>query len=821
MLRTTLAGLRARFARLVLSSIAIVVGVAFVSGTMVLADALQATMRDEFARSARGVDAVVDPDGKTAVDLAAIRAVGGVAAAELRRTVPVPAVGASGRADEADLVPLAADPALRPQEVVRGALPSAGQIAVSEQTARDRGIDVGSELTLLGRDSAPVRFTVSGVYDSGTVERPGTAQLLLPDIAPFVDPAEPAYDSQVVVRSSGADQVALVERLQTALGDDFSVSSGAAYTQYLLARYGGTDDVALAMSLFAVVALIVAAMVVMNTFTILIAQRTRELGLLRSIGAGRGQVFRSVLLESALVGVVASALGLGAGVGLAAALQSVLATTPVRLQVGGQVVAAAFAVGLGVTLVAALLPARRATRISPMEVLRTQVDSREEVARTGRARTVVSVVLAVIAASLAVLAMVQGSGPKLAMALAIGAGLFLLAAVVTAGPLLVGPLIRGLGAVPRSLFGVPAALATGNATRNPRRTAATMAALLVGVAVVTMLTVIATSVKETRDTELVQQFPADYEVRSAVSDRQLPAALLQEITASPGVVAAGGETRLSLTVGTGEDGTWANLTAVTPGSLGTLIRPEVVRGDLGALRGNGLVLTEERARSIGVDVGSEVTGSVDAISRTLRVVAVVKPAGGADAYTDRALWPGDGVDTIAVKTAPGTDGRAVLTAATQAVPTAKVVSFADVRADFTAQVDQLLAFVWAMIGLAVLTALFGIASTMTLSVIERSWESALLRALGFTRAQLRGVFVVESSLIALTGAVLGAAVGGASAVLLVLALSQDDDLRMVVSVPFGQLAVLFLAVGIAGVLAAVLPARRAASASIVAGLSDH
>ncbi|MGW6932631.1 ABC transporter permease [Lentzea sp. NPDC054927] len=817
MLRTTLAGIRARFARLVLSSIAIVVGVAFVSGTMVLADALQASMRDEFARSARGVDAVVESKVYGPLDLAAVRAVDGVAVAELRQTVPVPVIGAQGRADEADLVGLAADPALRPQEITRGTVPSAGQIAVSEQTARDRGIAVGSELVLLGRDSAPVRFAVSGIYDSGTAERPGSAQVLLPDITPFLDPATPAYDARIVVRSSGVDQATLAERLHTALGDDIHVSSGAEYTDELLARYGGTEDIALAMTLFAVVALIVAAMVVMNTFTILIAQRTRELGLLRSIGAERKQIFRSVLLESAVVGMVASVLGLAAGIGLAAALQSVLASSPVRLPIGIPVVAAAFAVGLGVTLVAALIPARRATRVSPMEVLRTQADSREEVARTGRARTVVSIVLASLAVLLTVLALTQSSGPKFAMTLAIGTGLVLLAAVVTAGPLLVGPVIRVLG---RPFSGMPAALAVGNATRNPRRTAATMAALLVGVSVVTMLTVIATSVKETRDSELENQFPADYEVRSAVSDRQLPTSLLDQIAATPGVAVAGGETRLPLTIGAGDSGRWSDMAAVTPASLGTLIRPEVVRGSLSSLRDNGIVLTEEMARRVNADVGSELTASVESVSRTLRVVAVIKPAGGADSFTDRALWPGDGVDTIAVKTAAGADGRALLSAATQNVPTAKVVSFADVRAEFTAQVDQLLAFVWAMIGLAVLTALFGIANTMTLSVIERTWESALLRALGFTRAQLRRMLVVESSLIALTGAVLGAVVGGAAAVLLVLAVSQDDDLRMVVSVPFGQLAALFAAVGIAGVLAAVLPARRAARASIVAGMSE-
>ncbi|SFR04095.1 putative ABC transport system permease protein [Lentzea waywayandensis] len=820
MLRTTLAGIRARFLRLVLSSIAIVVGVAFVSGTMVLADALQATMRDEFARSARGVDAVVEPERKAVLDVGTIARVDGVAAAALRQTVAVPIVGAQGRADEADLVELAADPSLRAQEVVQGAFPAAGQIAVSEQTARDRNLRVGAEVVLLGRDSAPERFTVSGVYDTGTAERPGTAELLLPGIARFVDPAEPPYGAHVVVRSSGVDQSVLVERLQSVLGQDFYVTTGAAYAEMLLAAQGG-DDIALAMSLFAVVALVVAAMVVMNTFTILIAQRTRELGLLRSIGAGRGQVFRSVLLEATVIGMVASVLGLAAGVGLAAALQSMLGSSPVRLPVSGLAVAAAFAVGLGVTLVAAFLPARRATRVAPMEVLRTQVDSREEVSRTGRARAVVTGVLGSIAALLTVLALTQSSGPKLAMALAIGAGLFLLGAVVTAGPLLVGPLIRGLGAVPRALFGVPAELAAGNAGRNPRRTAATMSALLVGVAVVSMLTVMATSVKETRDSTFAQQFPADYEVSSAVHDRPLPASLLDRITARPGVEAAGAERTEHLVVAVGDRKRTIGLAAVTPSSLGILIRPEVVRGDLSAVRADGIALTDEVARSLGADVGTVVTSTVGTVSHDLRVVALTKSGPGLDAYADLATWPGQGVQTISVKMAAGSDGRTVLNEAVESVPTAKITSFADTRAEFTAQIDRLLAFVWAMIGLAMLTALLGIASTMTLSVFERTRESSLLRALGFTRAQLRGMLVVESILIALSGAVLGAVAGAASAALLVVAVSRDEDLPMTVSVPYGQLAALFVAVSVAGVLAALLPARRAASVSIVAGMSDR
>lgn len=820
MLRTTWAGIRARFLRLVLSSIAIVVGVAFVSGTMVLADALQATMSDEFARSARGVDAVVEPEREAALDVGAIARVDGVAAAALRQSVAVPIIGAQGRADEADLVGLAADPALRAQEVVQGAFPASGQIAVSEQTARDRNLRVGAEVVLLGRDSAPERFTVSGVYDTGTAERPGTAEVLLPDITRFIDPAEPPYGAHVVVRSSGVDQAVLIERLQSVLGPDFYVTTGAAYAKLLLAAQGG-DDIAMAMTLFAVVALVVAAMVVMNTFTILIAQRTRELGLLRSIGAGRGQIFRSVLLEATVIGLFASVLGLAAGVGLAAALQSMQGSSPVRLPVSGLAVTAAFAVGLGVTLVAAFLPARRATRVAPMEVLRTQVDSREEVARTGRARVVVTGVLGLIAAALTVAALTQGSGPKFAMTLAVGAGLFGLGAIVTAGPVLVGPLIRGLGAVPRALLGTPAALAVGNAGRNPRRTAATMSALLVGVAVVSMLTVMATSVKDTRDSTFAQQFPADYEVSSAVQGRPLPASLLDRITARPGVQAAGAERSLQATVAVGERRRTIGLSTVTPASLGVLIRPEVVRGDLSAMRGNTITLTDEAARSLGADVGTVVTTTVDEVSRDLRVVALTKSGPGLDAYTDLASWPGDGVQTIAVKTAAGADGRAVLNDVVSSVPTAKVTSFADTRAEFTAQIDRLLAFVWAMIGLAMLTALLGVASTMTLSVFERTKESSLLRALGFTRGQLRRMLVVESILIALSGAVLGAVAGAASAALLVVAVSRDDDLRMTVSVPYGQLAALFLAVGIAGVLAAVLPARRAASTSIVAGMSDR
>jgi putative ABC transport system permease protein len=848
MLRTTLAGLKARFSRLVLSSIAIVLGVAFVSGTMILGDALTQNLNDGFARQARNVDATVEVDYAASGELprlsegvvTAIAKVDGVAGVDRRRVVPAGLLGADGHASAADLVPLAADPALRPNDIVTGAFPSAaGQIAVEKATAEANHLAVGQKLSLVDPRQRRVEFTVTGTYTDGAGAGSGENELIvLPSDAAAFDPGGTGPNGTIVIAAKpGVDQQALVTAVKAALpGGGFAVETGDTYRTFLLKRFGGAGPVTTGMLIFAVIALVVAAMVIYNTFTILIAQRTRELALMRCVGADRKQVFRGVVIEAVAMGLIASVLGLLLGIGLSVALQAGIATGPVLVPLSAGTVLTAFAVGVLVTVLAAWLPARKATRVSPIEALRTQQDSPEEVRRTGRKRLVGAIVLAVAGAAVAVLGFGDGDS-SIKMMVEAAASLMLLGAVIVVGPLIVGPVIAVLGGLPRRLFGVPAKLAAGNASRNPKRTAATMAALLLGVTVVTMVTVVATSAKAQQDKELSDRFPADFSVSSVVYDQPVPEAVARQIAARPEIGASGGVSNAVFEMKTAAAGKQVEGgQAVSPGMLGSLIKLDTVSGNVGSPGADEVILSTSAAKDLGVGVGGKISATrVDPVTskrgqaRDLTVSGVFRTTSNTsnDLYlgtdTLRAFAPQlTGFDEVQVKLRNGVSvdaGRAAVEQATASMPNAHVTAAIDEKDKLDASVDNVLALVWAMIGLALVIALFGIANTLTLSVLERTRETALLRALGFTKAQLRQMLVIESFLMALMGAVIGVVLGSLFGSLLITALSTDA-VEIPLVLPYWQLAVLLVAAGLAAMLAAAMPARRAGRSSIVAGMAE-
>lgn len=845
MLRTTLAGLKARFSRLVLSSIAIVLGVAFVTGTMVLGDALQSNLSDTFAKQARNVDVAVDireatgpnapaPAKLTDATVKAVEGVNGVGSVALRQRIEVPLIGKNGRADEASMLTSAADPRLRPYDLTQGAFPQgAGQAAVEKLTAEAAGLTVGGQVTLLNRQNQPVKLTVSGIYQGGA-KFAGDQELLVTDAAAalFANPDAPAFDNSLVATAKpGVSQETLAANVQAALGaQTYQVRTGAEYEHDQLAAAGGGKSVETLLLGFALIALVVAAMVIFNTFTILIAQRSREIGLLRAVGAERKQVFRSVLVEAAVMGLIASVLGLFVGIGLSALLQALITTTPVLIIVGAPTVIAAFAVGVLVTVASAWLPARRATRVSPMEVLRTQADSQEEVARSGKKRIVAVVLLAALC-----LLMVFGGigiGDTSGMLLATVGTMVGLGAMILAGPLLVGPVIGLLGVLPRKLFGMPAGLAAGNAKRNPKRTAATMAALLIGVVVVTMVTVVANSAKEAQSTRLDAEYPADFTVTSALYDQSLPESVVRQIAQRPELGFTGATTAFGLLLNSGHADDPVFVNGVSPGVLGGVLKPDQLDGELSALGPDKIALDDTDRTQLGVKVGDHITATAkDYVTgktsppRELTVSAVFGKASGVNAFVDmataHALAPAKtGVDEVLVKLKDGVsvaDGRTAIEQATASVPLAKITGSVERKDQLNAQIDDVLALVWALIGLAVVIALFGIANTLTLSVLERRRETSLLRALGFTRGQLRQMLIIESVLMALMGAVLGVVLGTAFASALTASIGTSS---VTLSIPYGQLAVVLVAAGAAAVLAALLPARRAAGGSIVAGMAE-
>ncbi|WNV89618.1 FtsX-like permease family protein [Umezawaea sp. Da 62-37] len=841
MLRTIIAGVKARTARLLLSSIAIMLGVAFVTGTLVLSDGITAGMEDEFAKTSRGVDVSLSltgegPEGEAGIPRATldkVRATSGVQGADLRSLLSAPLLMSSGKAKPATVGPLASTPELREYDLKDGRFPtSATETAVDVRALATAKVAIGQQITVLDKQDGKHAFTIVGTFAQGanSLSLGGSEHLVvLPEAMPPLTDQVRAYE-MVVKAAPGVSQDQLATDLKKVVGEQaYRVQTGAQVTEETLKQISSrSTEMTQLLLVFALIALVVAAMVIYNTFTILVAQRTRELALMRCVGASRGQVFGSVMAEAAVMGLFASVIGLFGGLGVSALMQVVIGAvsddnTVVRLPLSPTTVLAAFAVGVLITVVSAFLPARKATRVAPVAALRAQLDSHEEVARTGKVRIAFALLLGLAGAGVVAFGMNQDQEQAL---LITGTGtMLLLAMVVTLGPVLVGPVNRVLGVLPGALFGVPAKLASGNAGRNPKRTAATTAALMIGVTIVSLVTVVATSAKETANAEVDNRFPADYTVRSSVGSRTLPQDLATQLAAVPEVAKIAPVAAFGVPSPTDADG-GAYLMATTPEMIGDLVKPKATSGSIVGLKSGEVALNAKFAERAGLTVGGILPLGADATKRDLVVVAIVDGLDGSGLVTLdtlRAFQPDDeGFDSIMVKLKDGVTteaGRAAVEKVTDASPIALIDSAAETKAQLNTQVDQVLAFIWALIGLAVIIALFGIANTLTLSVLERTRESALLRALGLTKGQLRLMLVIESVLMAVMGAAIGLVLGIGFGGLLVKGMSSDS-FPIAFAVPYGQIAIMLLAAVIAAMIAAAMPARRAGRTSIVSGMAE-
>jgi putative ABC transport system permease protein len=841
MLKTILAGVKARTARLLLSSIAIALGVAFVSGTLVLGDGITEGMKDEFAKSARGVDVSMaltgerpDEDGISPATLDKVRKTPGVAGADVRSVVSAPLLTSDGKAKPATAGPLASTPELREYDLKDGRFPtSVTETAVDVRALATAKLSMGQQITLLDKQDGKHSFTIVGTFAQGanTMSLGGSEHLVvLPEALPQLTDQVHGYEL-VAKAAPGVTQAQLVADLKKSVGEDqgYTFLTGAELTQRTLEQIGEQAGQSTQVLLaFALIALVVAAMVIYNTFTILVAQRTRELALLRCVGASRGQVFGSVIAEAVVMGLFASVIGLLGGIGVSALMQTVIGSfsgdnTVVRLPVTPTTVLAAFGVGVLITVISAALPARKATKVAPVAALRTQLDSSDEVARTGKLRIAFAVLLGLAGAGVVVLGM--GMEEEQAM-LVTGAGtMLLLAMVVTLGPLLVGPVNRVLGVVPKALFGVPAKLASGNAGRNPKRTAATTAALMIGVTIVSLVTVVATSAKETANAEVDQRFPADYTVTTSVYSRLLQQDIVDALAAVPEVAKTAPIAGFTPESDGGEQNS-AYLVGTTPSMIGDLVKPKVLSGGITGLKDGEVAISQSFAKRSGLAVGGVLSQGTGAVKRDLKVVAVVDGLDGNGLVTLdtlNAFQPkSPGYESVMVKLRDGVTpeaGRRAVEKVTDASPIAVIDSAAETKAQLSTQVDQVLGFIWALIGLAVIIALFGIANTLTLSVLERTRESALLRALGLTKGQLRLMLVVESVLMAVMGAAIGLVLGIGFGWILIKAISSKS-FELAFDVPVGQIGVMLLAAVVAAVIAAAMPARRAGRTSVVAGMAE-
>ncbi|MEU8300651.1 ABC transporter permease [Micromonospora sp. NPDC048909] len=825
MLRLTLRSLRAEALRLLLSALAVVLGVAFIAGTLIFVDGMRSGAYERAGTFDRhtdlGVYAERQPIPAALVDR--VRAVDGVAAADGELTGTGGVLGADGRPvlGYGFLAAVPTDPALRSYQVVAGRLPDrAGEVVLDAPTVAQEGFTLGAPVRVGGTGAAARPYTLVGTVDvAGTVRDIGGPFIGLtgPDALAVTGMA--GYGRIMVAARPGVDEAALATRL-AAVTDAGTVVKDR---QQILdeAVEDAVRDLrqfTMVLLTFAGVAVVVAGFVIANTFAIVLAQRTRQTALLRLVGATRGQVFRAALLESALIGLVASALGVLLGAALAAGMGALLPRLDVPVSGGLTVTASSvllsLTLGTVLTVAAALLPAWRGSRVAPVAAL---TDAAVQPSRpAGRLRLAAGGL--VLAAGIAAL---LGAAVAAQIALVALGGVLAFLGIVLFGPVLVPAMIRVLGWPVRRLVGATAGLAVANAVRNPRRAAATTTALVIGISLVSAFVVGGRSTKDGIERSVDAQIGVDFVVTGIGGD--LPAPLAGELRARPelGVVH---EERTAVT-------DRIEVRAAHPALIGRTLTG-VAAGDLARFGPGTVLVHEELAAARGWRVGSTVTLR----GRPFRVAAVVADdtpvAGGAvaeghvlDVVDDdfSALFPRERGYLAEIDPAAGVgaaEARAAIEAVLGRYPTVNLLDQAAYKQMLTGTVDMLLGLVTALLGLAVVIALVGVANTLSLSVVERTRENAVLRAVGLSRRRMRAMLAIEAVLMALVGALLGIGLGaGVSASAMAMLARIGGDFHVVL--PIGQLALILAVAVVAALLASVLPARRALARPVVAALADQ
>jgi putative ABC transport system permease protein len=840
--RLTVRSAWARKRRLAGTVSAVLLGVAFLSGTLVLGDTARAGFADVFAAANAGTDVVVRSEDRLESEtgtqsglldasiVASVAAVDGVDAAAGGIEANAQVVGSDGRPLGGDGPPTMAgswidDPELFPFELAEGRAPSAaGEVVLDRRTAEAGDLAVGDATTVL--TPAPIDVTVVGVATFGGEDGMAGATFVAftPAEAAEVLLGDPAAITQVYAAGEpGVGQAELASRIGAALPARIEAITARELADE---RQAGVEDDFLGfmetfLLVFAGVALLVATSSVHNTAAILVAQRTRESALLRAVGASRGQVLAATLLEAVLVGVVGAAAGAAAGIGLAAGLAALLSAGDIGLPADELVVSAgamawSVGVGVGLSVLASVVPACKASRVPPVAAMR---EVAVEDGRPSRWRAVAGVGLTVVG----VATVLDAADTDDALASAGLGALGVVAGVILLGPVVARRASRVLGA-PLAARGVTGRLARGGAERNPRRTAGTASALLVGVGVVTTFTVLADSLSSSIEDAVDRSFAGDLVVESAgFSGAGLDPALTVELVDLPEVEAAAA-------LGDGivlAEGDELDVVVTDAAAFAQVASIDVADGDLAAV-GDGAIavssaFADERGWSLGTAVPIRFT---DGAEVDLRVGAV---------YEDRTMvgdvllpdvtWAAHAVQpttfAVLVGLADGValdDGRAAVEATAARYGSPDVFDEDEFVASAAGEIDQVLGVIYGLLVLAILIAGLGIAGTLSLSIHERTRELGLLRAVGLDRRQLRRIVRGEAVIVALLGTLGGLGVGTFVGWGLVRAFDASEGMGTF-SVPGGSLAVVVVLGALVGVVAAARPARRAARMPVLDALS--
>jgi putative ABC transport system permease protein len=850
-----LRGLAARKLRGALTAFAILLGVAMVAGTLMLKGSVETAFDDIFSEAAAGVDVSVTP--RLAVD-------GGFDAPSSSTALPERLVAevkgvegveqAVGQIDDYSAIAILDEDGQRigppqggpphiaesvtpepftPWTWVEGAQPSGpGEVGIDSITAEEEGYAVGERVRISGADGAK-EYEVAGIGRFGSGVPLGGASIAVfdPAEAQAITAKEDEFDVILVEAADGLAPEELVGRLDAALPGDVQVRTGAEEAAQQSADLKeGFGFLTTALLIFAGISLFVGAFLIFNTFSITVAQRTREFGMLRTLGASSRQVLGTVAVEALALGLLASLLGIAAGIGFVELVVALFDAIGFELPQSGLVIGPAtilipLLVGIVATLGSAIVPAVRATRVTPLEALRDTSGGEDALSPRRRIGAAAAIAAALVLLGLGLF----GAGSFSAALPLLGGGLVLLFVGIAAlAGALVRPLAAFVGGPIERLRGVTGRLARENTLRNPNRTATTSAALMVGVALVVFASVFSTSATKSVGDALDRTFIGDLTVYNVDGFSPIAAGVGRELAEVEGVETVSPVTGSAALV-EGVDGS-SIVNGIDPATIAAVGRLDWQEGDdslLPELEQGGALVESRFGEENGIEVGdtlqivapdggeveAEVIGSVrDRVNLLLSSVAlpvdVLRER--FDARQDFALLVGyaEGADPAAT--------RAEIDALLERrFPQAEARSQQQLKDEQREAINQVLALIYVLLALSVVISLFGVINTLVLTVYERTREIGMLRAIGAARGQIRRMIRYESLITAMIGAIIGVVIGIAVGVAAVEALAEDG---FVLGIPVGGIVFVLVIAALAGVLAGVWPARRASRVEVMEAL---
>ncbi|MFD3803542.1 ABC transporter permease [Streptomyces sp. NPDC058619] len=849
MFRTALRNVLAHKARLLMTVLAVTLGVAFVSGTLVFTDTLKKSLSGQSAKSYDGIAVSVtsygqgrDDEGRPAGEpgisqatLDKVRGLGGVDAVS-GRVQGFAGVGdengkliGSGWSNKGSNYAPVKDGKDPRYAFTTGAGPAkADEIALDRATADAGGYAVGDKVRVA--TNGPVKeYSLAGVFttEDGAVQAGGSLVLFDTKVAQELYLKPGFFQELSVSAKAGASADQLLTEIKPLVdGERTKARTGAELAQEqakdIERELSGMSTMLLA---FAGIALFVGVFLIYNTFTMLVTQRTRELALLRAVGANRGQVMRSVLAEALVVGAVSAAIGLVSGIGLAVGMRSVMGSFGAKLPGGDLVIApgtvvAALVIGILVTTLAAVLPAWRTGRIAPVAAMGSAhlpASSKSLVLRN-----VLGSVISLIGIGVVLLGVSMGGDGRMV----IGAGaFFMLIGMIVLLPLLSKPVIASVRPALQKLFGVPGKLAAQNAVRNPRRTAVTAASLAIGLTLVTTLSVLGVTMGKAVDRMSTDKLKADYKVSMSGGSGYLDKSVPETLAKAPGIKAVSPQIGGSLRIG----GEFASTSGVTPGAIGQLLNIEVLSGSLDSLGKGEVAVAEKTATSQKLAVGSPLQVQYeDGEKGSLKIGAVYKDMEGllSPYVIDEKILNAHSDEPFISEVYVNVDGGSSKAAQQTVVdalgknPAMTVATRQDMRDEMGGMINMALNIMYGLLGMALIISVLGVVNTLAMSVFERTQEIGMLRAIGLDRSRVKNMIRLEAVVISLFGAVLGIVIGVFLAWAVGTTVSKTvPDYALVL--PFDRIGIFLLLAGVVGVLAAMWPARSAARLNMLTAIKTE